>query len=168
MRPYHGKLPALAEDVFVADTARIIGDVEIGEGSSVWYGAVLRGDVEAIRIGRGTNIQDCVVLHALAGNVIEVGDYVTIGHGTVLHGCRIGDGALVGMNSVILDGASVGQGSIVGAGTVVPQGKVIPPGSLVLGVPGKVVRALSEAEMAGNRASADEYIALARAYRNGG
>lgn len=128
------------ETVFLADGAVIIGDVAIGSGSSVWYNAVLRGDMEPITIGVGTNIQDLVMIHVDEGYPCVVGDRVGVGHNAILHGCTVEDDCLIGMGSVLLNGVRVGSGSVIGAGSVVPEGVVIPPGSLVMGVPGRVAR----------------------------
>ena len=135
--------PCIDRDTFIADTAVIAGKVRIGKGSSVWFGAVLRGDYAAIEIGESTNIQDQCVLHVVKGKPVKVGNNVTIGHGAVLHGCEIEDGCIIGMGAVILDGAVIGKGSLIGAGSLVPEGKTVPPGSLALGSPAKVVREFS-------------------------
>lgn len=145
---------------WVAPGAILRGDVTLEEQVSVWYGAVLRADQESITIGRRSNIQDQCVLHGDRGNHIVVGENVTVGHGAILHGCTVEDNALIGMNAVILDGAVIGAGSIVGAGAVVSAGTVIPPKSLVLGVPAKVKRNLTEAEVSGNLQNALSYLEL--------
>lgn len=145
---------------WVAPGAILRGDVRLGEQVSVWYGAVLRADQETITIGRRSNLQDQCVLHGDRGNHIVVGENVTIGHGAILHGCTVEDNALVGMNAVVLDGAVIGAGSIVGAGAVVSAGTIVPPKSLVLGVPAKVKRSLTEAEVSGNLQNAMSYLDL--------
>lgn len=155
----------IAADVFIAAGARIVGDVSIGEQSSVWFNAVIRGDCEAIKIGRGTNIQDNGVLHADPGIPCIVGDGVTVGHAAVVHGAKVGDNVVIGMHSVVMNGAEIGRDSLVGVGTVVTEGKTFPPGSLVLGVPARLVRALTDDEIARNRLSAAHYIANARAFQ---
>lgn len=155
----------IAADVFIAAGAQIVGDVTIGEESSVWFNAVIRGDCEAIRIGLGTNVQDNCVLHADPGFPCRVGDGVTIGHAAVVHGAKLGDNVVIGMHAVVMNGADVGRDSLVAVGAVVTEGTVIPPGSLVLGLPGKVVRALSADEIARNRRSAEHYIANAKVFR---
>ena len=132
--------PNIHPAAWVAPGAFVRGDVTIGEQSNIWYNAVLRGDQEKITVGKATTIQDCCVLHGDAGCDVVVGDYVTVGHGAVLHGCTVEDNCLIGMNAVVLDHAVIGAGSIVGAGAVVASGTVVPPRSLVVGVPGKVVR----------------------------
>jgi len=151
--------------VFIAPTAVILGDVTLGEDSSVWYHTVIRGDVNRIRIGRRTNIQDLCMIHVSTGTYpTEIGDDVTVGHQATLHGCTVRDRVLVGMGAIILDGAVVGEDCIVGAGTLVTGGTVIPPGSLVLGAPGRVKRSLTEREKQEIRRSAAHYVALAHAH----
>ncbi|MGI6345481.1 MAG: gamma carbonic anhydrase family protein [Bacillota bacterium] len=154
--------PKINPDTFVANNATIIGDVEIGAGCSVWYGAVLRGDMAAIRIGEHSNVQDGCLLHVSKGFPLQLGDHVTVGHGAILHGCTIEDGVLIGMGAIVLDGAVVGQGSIIGAGALVPEGKVIPANSLVVGIPGKVIRQLTPEDAAGLIKHAAEYERLWR------
>lgn len=150
--------PELAADVFVADGARIVGDVVIGERSSVWYNAVLRGDTGAIRVGERSNLQDNVSVHVGAGYDAIIGDDVSVGHNAVVHGCRIGDGTLVGMGAVMLQGADIGASSLVAGGAVVLEGTVVPPRSLVAGVPAKVRRTLSDEEVAGLVRNAANYL----------
>lgn len=157
LREFKGKSPELAGDVFVADGAHIIGDVMIQDGSSVWFGAVIRGDVNRIRIGCNVNVQDGAVLHVDPHAPLNIGDDVTIGHRAVLHGCTIGNRVLIGMGSIVLDGAIIEDGAIIGAGALVPQGKRIPAGSLAVGMPAKVVRELSPEEAAGIERSAQGY-----------
>lgn len=149
IRPYKGKIPKLGERVFIAETATLIGDVEIGNDSSVWYGTVIRGDVFHIRIGERTNIQDNCTLHVTSGTwPVIVGDEVTFGHGVIAHGCTIGRGALLGIGSRVLDGVEIGEYSLVGAGALVTPNTKIPPRSLVLGFPARVVRTLTDDEVA--------------------
>lgn len=162
---FQEKFPQVHPTAFVAETAVLVGDVSLGEGSSVWFGAVLRGDLNFIRIGSNSNVQDGSVLHVTAHDPVRVGNNVTIGHLAILHGCTIEDNALIGMGAKILDGAVVGEGAMVGAGALVPEGKVIPPKSLVLGVPGKVVRTLGEEELARIRRAMASYRELTKAYR---
>jgi carbonic anhydrase/acetyltransferase-like protein (isoleucine patch superfamily) len=157
----------IAADVFIAAGAQIVGDVTIGEQSSVWFNAVIRGDCEAIKIGRGTNIQDNCVLHADPGIPCTLGDGVTVGHSAVIHGAKVGDNVVIGMHCVAMNGAEIGHDSLVGVGTVITEGKIFPPGSLVLGVPGRLVRMLTDDEIARNRRSAEHYIANANAFRRG-
>lgn len=151
---YKGKLPKLGERVFIADGAKIIGDVEIGDHSSVWFNAVIRGDVHYIRIGKHTNIQDGSILHVMRDQYpLILRDYVTVGHGVMLHGCEIASNCLIGMRATILNNAKIGAHCIVGAGAVVTEDTVIPERSLVLGLPAKVKRPLTDAEVA----DIDEY-----------
>lgn len=123
--------------------AHIIGDISIGEKSSIWYNAVIRGDIEPIKIGNNSNVQDNCVMHSSKGFPLEIGDYVSVGHAAVLHGCKIDENCLIGMNATVLNGSHIQKNSIVAAGAVVPEGKVFPEGSLIMGVPGKVVRELN-------------------------
>ncbi|BAM70695.1 MULTISPECIES: gamma carbonic anhydrase family protein [unclassified Methanothermobacter] len=146
----------------VLEGARIVGDVRIGDGSSVWYNAVLRGDLEPIEIGRCSNIQDNCVVHTSRGYPVRVGDCVSVGHAAVLHGCIVADNVLIGMNSTILNGAVIGENSIVGAGAVVTSGKEFPPGSLIIGTPARAVRELSDEEIESIRDNARRYALLAR------
>jgi carbonic anhydrase/acetyltransferase-like protein (isoleucine patch superfamily) len=161
---YSGKRPALAPDVFLAPGSRIIGDVRLGEGVSVWFNVVIRGDINAVTVGAGSNIQDNAVLHVASGEGggLAIGAEVTIGHAAVVHACVIGNRVLIGMNATVLDGAMVGEGSIVAAGAVVPPGMAIPPGSLAAGVPAKVLRRLTEEEIEGLAVSAARYRAYAK------
>lgn len=157
--PVRGFIPEIAKDVFVADNARIIGDVKIGEKSSVWYNVTIRGDVMPIRIGKEANIQDGSVLHGTYkkfGCIID--DRVTIGHLVMLHGCHIGRESLVGMGSIVMDGAEIGEQCIVGAGSLVTEAAKFPPRSLILGRPAKVIRALTEDEIKALSYSADNYL----------
>lgn len=152
-----GIRPALETDVWVAPDANIIGNVTLASGASVWFGTTIRGDNDPIRIGVNTNIQENCVLHTDVGSPLTIGANVTVGHKAMLHGCTIGDGALIGMGATVLNGAVIGEGCLIGAGALVTEGKVIPPGSLVMGAPGKVVRQLDEAARAGLLASAENY-----------
>ena len=165
IRTFDGVTPRLGARVFVADYAAVIGDVEIGDDSSIWYGTVVRGDVMPIRIGRETSIQDNSVIHVTSGfSGTVVGDRVTVGHRVILHACTIEDECIIGMGSIILDGARIGRGSLVGAGALVTPGTVIPPGSMVLGAPARVKRPLTDEEIARNLASAEHYVRLTRRY----
>jgi carbonic anhydrase/acetyltransferase-like protein (isoleucine patch superfamily) len=152
------KKPALGKNVFIAKNATVIGDVTLGAHSSVWYGAVLRGDINRIVVGHHSNIQDNAVLHLADDFPCLVGNWVTVGHGAIVHACKIGDEVLVGMGAVILDGAVIGRQSLIGAKALVTQGTKIPPGSLVLGAPAKVVRKLSKEERAGLKWWAEKYV----------
>jgi gamma-carbonic anhydrase len=153
--------PRLGRDVFIAKNATVIGDVTLGAHSSVWYGAVLRGDINRIVVGHHTNIQDNAVLHLADDFACRLGNWVTIGHGAIVHACAVGDETLVGMGAVILDGAVIGRQSLIGAKALVTQGTKIPPGSLVLGAPAKVVRPLTKKERAGLKWWAQKYVANA-------
>ncbi len=162
---FQGIRPRVGADVFVAPSASVIGDVELGDRSSVWHGAVVRGDVWRIRVGELSNLQDLCVCHVTTGGPeLVIGREVTVGHRAVLHSCVVEDRCLVGMGSIILDGVRVGRGSIVAAGSVLLPGTVVPPGTLVAGVPGKVKRELDAAEAERLARSAVEYHALALAY----
>jgi len=166
IRAFGGKTPRVDEAAFVASSAMVIGDVAIGAGSSIWYGAVLRGDVESIHIGRETSIQDNTVIHVdSSGFSTVVGDRVTVGHGVVLHGCRIGDNALISIGSIVLNGAEVGEGAMVGAGSLVTPGTKIPPGMLALGSPARVKRPLTDEEKEHVQAGVEIYIRLGREHR---
>lgn len=157
--------PAIHDSAYVASTAWVDGDVTLGPDSSVWPHSVLRGDIERIVVGRGSNIQDGSVVHLADDLAALIGDYVTIGHGAIVHACTIEDECLIGMRATILDGAVIGAQSIVGAGAVVTKGTVVPPGSLVMGMPAKVIRTLTEDERAGLRPWAEKYVVVARAHR---
>jgi carbonic anhydrase/acetyltransferase-like protein (isoleucine patch superfamily) len=159
-----GKLPDLARAAFVAANATVVGDVVLGRNSSVFYGAVLRGDINEIRVGEATNIQDNAVVHLADGLGAHIGAWCTVGHGAIVHACRIGDECLVGMGATVLDGARIGAQSIIGANSLVPQGFSCPPGSLVYGSPARVVRPLTRRERGGLRAWARKYVGVARAH----
>ncbi len=150
--------PRLGKNVFIAKTATVVGDVTLGACSSVWYGAVLRGDINRIVVGHHSNVQDNAVLHLADDFPCALGNWVTVGHGAIVHACRVGDECLVGMGAVILDGAVIGRQSLIGAKALVTQGMKIPPGSLVLGAPAKVVRKLTKAERAGLKWWAQKYV----------
>ena len=162
-----GKAPQLGEGAWVADNAAVIGTVELGANASVWFGAVLRGDTDVIRIGRNTNVQDGCVLHADEGVPLTVGENVTLGHQVMLHGCTIGDGSLIGNQAVILNHAKIGRNCIVGAGSVVTEGKEFPDNSLIIGAPAKVVRTLDEAAAARLAHNAQHYVDNARRFAKG-
>ena len=167
--PYDGKAPRLAASAFLAEGSVVVGDVEIGEGSSLWFGTVVRGDVNHVRIGARTNVQDMTVVHVTSRtNPTVIGDDVTIGHRAVLHGCTVKDRCLVGIGAIVLDGAVVGPDAMVGAGALVPPGMVVPPGTLVLGAPAKVKRQLTAEEIAFFRTSAANYAGYAARYRGEG
>ena len=164
---FDGHAPQIASGVYVAETAAVIGQVKIGRGSSIWFGAVLRGDVMAIAIGDETSIQDNAVLHVTGGvSGTIVGDRVTVGHGAIVHACTVGNDCIIGMGSVLLDRAVIGAHCIIGAGAVVTPGTIIPDGSLVVGSPARVKREVTAAERVWIRESAAHYVALAAKYRD--
>lgn len=165
LRPYRDKRPRIAGDAFVADTAVLTGDVEIGPQASVWYGVVMRGDSATITIGERSNVQDGTIVHADEGAPVVVGNDVTIGHRAIIHGCVIEDGAQVSMGAIVLTGARVGAGAIVGAGALVPEGGVVAAGTVVMGVPAKPRRTLSEADQARIAEAARHYVALGQVYK---
>ena len=152
------KKPKLGKNVVIASTGVVLGDVTLGAHASVWYGAVLRGDINRIVVGHHSNIQDNAVLHLADKFPCVLGNWVTVGHGAIVHACEVGDEVLVGMGAVILDGAIIGKQSIIGAKALVTQGTIIPPGSMVLGAPAKVVRKLTKAERAGLKWWAQKYV----------
>jgi gamma-carbonic anhydrase len=165
IRPFRGTTPRLHASVFAAESALVVGDVEIGEDSSLWFGAIVRGDVHFIRIGARTNVQDHAVLHVTHHtHPTVVGDDVTLGHRVTLHGCTIKDRCLVGIGAVVMDGAVVGEDSLVGAGSLVPPGMVVPKGTLAVGTPAKVKRDLTAQEIAFFRTSAQNYVRYAQEY----
>ncbi len=166
IKPFEGATPQIADDAFIAENATIIGKVRIGAESSIWYGAVLRGDVGGIKIGKRSNVQDLACIHMTLGfSDTEIGDEVTVGHGAVIHGAKIRDGALVGMGSVVLDNAEVGEEAIVAAGAVVPSGMKVPARTLVMGTPAAVKKELGEAQARAGRLGAERYLELARQHR---
>jgi len=158
--------PRIADSAWVADSAQVIGDVELADGSSVWFGAVLRGDNEPIRIGAGSNVQDGSVLHTDPGFPLTVGERVTVGHQAMLHGCTIGDGTLIGIQAVVLNGAKIGRHCLVAAGAVVTGGSRFPDGWLILGSPAKAVRPLGPEEVERLRRGVEHYIGNARRFRS--
>ena len=154
------KNPKIHENTFIADSADVMGDVIIGEGSSIWYSAVVRGDIENIRIGKYTNIQDNATVHTETNIPTQLGDYTVVGHNAIIHGCTVGNNCLIGMGAIVLNGAVIGDNSIVAAGSLITEGKVIPPNSLVMGTPGKVVRQVTEDEIADIKKNAIRYYEL--------
>lgn len=154
---YENIKPQIDESCFIADSAEIIGRVNVDENSSVWYGCIIRGDENTINIGRNTNIQDGTVIHISKEHQTEIGDYVTVGHKAIVHACKIGNNVLVGMGAILLDGVEIEDDVLIGAGSIVTPGKVIPRGSLVLGSPAKVVRKLTEEEIKHLKQSALDY-----------
>jgi len=160
-------IPQVASTAWVADSAQVIGAVELAEDTSVWFGAILRGDTETLRIGRGSNVQDATVIHADHGFPVSLGENVTVGHQVMLHGCTVGDGSLIGIQAVVLNGARIGRHSLVGAGSLVTEGKVFPDGVLIMGSPAKVVRELTPEQIAGLQRSAEHYQQNARRFAAG-
>ena len=160
-------IPQIHETAHIADSADVIGQVEMAENSSVWYGVVVRADTDRIRIGRGSNIQDNSVLHTDAGIELVIGENVTVGHQCMLHGCTIGDGSLIGIGSIVLNGAKIGKNCLIGANCLITEGKEIPDNSLVMGAPGKVVRELSEEQARVMSAGAMHYVENWKRYRAG-
>jgi carbonic anhydrase/acetyltransferase-like protein (isoleucine patch superfamily) len=159
--------PQIPSSAWVAETADVIGAVVLGEDASVWFGTVIRGDTETIRIGRRTNIQDNSVLHADHGMPLLIGDNVTVGHQVMLHGCTIGDGSLIGIGAIVLNGARIGKNCLVGAGSLVTEGKEFPDGSMIMGTPAKVMRELTPEQIQGLGKSAQNYVENARRYKAG-
>jgi carbonic anhydrase/acetyltransferase-like protein (isoleucine patch superfamily) len=160
-----GHTPQISDSAFVAPNATLVGQVTLGENTSIFYGAVLRADVDSITIGQGSNLQDNVTVHCDEGFPTSVGSGVSVGHGAVLHGCTVEDDCLIGMSATVLNGAIIGTGSLVAAGAVVLEGTIVPPGSLVAGVPAKVRRELSDDEKVGVRQNATHYLDIAAAHK---
>lgn len=158
--------PEIPASAFVAPSATVIGRVTLGERVSVWFGAVIRGDNEPIRIGAESSVQDCAVLHADPGFPLAVGERVTIGHQAMLHGCTVGDGSLIGVQAVVLNGARIGRNCLVGAGAIVTEGKTFPDRSLILGAPAKVVRELTDDDLCKLAEGADDYVRKCATYRS--
>ncbi len=159
--------PRISASAWVADSAQVMGNVELADQVSVWFGVVIRGDTETIRIGRRSNIQDMSVLHADVGMPLTLGEDVTVGHKVMLHGCTIGDGSLIGIGAVVLNGAKIGKGCLVGAGSLVTEGKEFPDGSMIMGSPAKLVRPLTTAQLDGLQKSAQVYVGNANRFRAG-
>lgn len=165
---YRDFTPRIDRTCYIAPGSAVIGDVEIGENSSVWHNAVVRGDIEKIVIGSNSNIQDCCILHCVNNIELKIGDNVTVGHGAILHSCEIGNNTLIGMGAVVLDDAKVGKYCLIGAGTVITPRTVIPDRSLVVGSPGRVKRQLTDEEVNQIKINSDEYVNLASEYKNAG
>jgi carbonic anhydrase/acetyltransferase-like protein (isoleucine patch superfamily) len=161
----NGHQPTLGANAWVADSAQVIGKVTLEENASVWFGTVVRGDTEHLRIGKNSNVQDGSVLHADEGVPLNIGENVTVGHKVMLHGCTVGDGSLIGIGAIVLNHAKIGKNCIVGAGALVTEGKEFPDGSMILGSPAKVARALSEEQQAGLKRIAQHYVDNAALYR---
>lgn len=157
--------PKIDASAYIASGAVVIGAVSLGRNSSVWHNAVLRGDINTIDVGEGSNIQDGTIVHLADDFGVRIGAYVTVGHAAMIHACEIGDECLIGMQATVLDGAVIGRQSIVGAGALVTKGSHIPPGSLVLGSPAKVVRALTDEERSGLKAMAEKYVLVSREHK---
>lgn len=162
--PYQGRYPQIDGNVFIAEGAKLIGDVRIGNESSVWFNAVLRGDLAEIVIGNRTNLQDGVIGHVNASQPLVVGDNVSVGHAAVIHGCRIGTGTLIGMGAIVLNGADIGEYALVGAGSLVTENTTIPPYTLSLGSPAKVVRELNEEDLERMRRTTESYVVKGKEY----
>lgn len=160
-------IPQIDDSTWIADSAQVMGAVSLAANTSVWFGAVIRGDTETITIGEGSNIQDLAVIHADNRMPVVVGKHVTVGHQVMLHGCTVGDDSLIGIGAVVLNGARIGRNCLVGARALVTEGKEFPDGSMILGSPAKVVRPLTDDEIAGLRRSAQSYVANARRFRAG-
>ena len=154
---FKGMKPEIADDVFTAPGSKIIGNITIKKGASIWYNTVVRGDIGSIIIGEKTNIQENASLHIDSGQPMKIGKNVTVGHGAILHGCEIENNCIIGMGATILNGAVIGEGSIIGAGALVAEGKTIPPGSLVVGVPGKIIKKLNKENIKQIQESAEHY-----------
>lgn len=163
--PYRGQLPQVDSSALIQPGVQVIGDVRIGAESSLWFNVVARGDINSIRIGRRTNVQDGTVIHVCSDRPVVVGDEVTIGHNATIHGCTIGDGCLIGMGSIVLDGAVLGAEVLLAAGSLVAPGSQFPPGTLVMGSPARVKRELQPEEIAVLRQSAANYVTLLQNYR---
>ena len=159
--------PVLDGDYYVADSAIVLGKVRLCKDASIWFGAVLRGDTELITVGEGSNVQECSVLHTDLGFPLNIGKDVTIGHKVMLHGCTIGDGSLIGINSVVLNGAKIGKGCLIGANALITEGMEVPDGSLVLGSPGKIKGELSEDQQNGLLLSAKHYVQNGKRFKEG-
>lgn len=164
---YKRRGPKVGEGCFIAPSADIIGDVEIGDGSSVWFNATVRGDLNRIRIGKDVSIQDNCVLHTAREHPVEIADSVVVGHGAIVHGARIGGDTIIGMGAVLLSGSSVGKNCIIGAGSVVTEGTEIPDGSIALGAPAKVVKPVTRQHIERIKANVQEYVELNRDYLEG-
>ncbi|MGY5876402.1 MAG: gamma carbonic anhydrase family protein [Candidatus Thorarchaeota archaeon] len=162
---FDGKLPRVHPSAYVSPQASLIGDIEIGEDASIWYSAVLRADMNYIRVGKGTSIQDNATVHTTFPNPSIIGEYVTAGHNSLIHACEIGDRTVVGMGAIVLDGAKVGDECVIGAGSVVTQGSVIPDRSLVVGIPGKVKKEVSDGLLASFMAGAELYVELGKKHK---
>lgn len=162
-----GVAPSISDSAWVADSAQVMGRVELAEHANVWFGTVIRGDSDVIRIGHRSNIQDASVLHTDAGIALTIGNDVTIGHHVMLHGCTIGDGSLIGIGAVVLNKAKIGKNCLVGAGSLITEGKEFPDGSMIMGSPAKVIRRLTPEQQSGLMEIAQHYVANAERFRKG-
>lgn len=162
-----GHTPKLGQNAYVADSAQVVGKVTLEENASVWFGTIIRGDSEHIRIGRNSNVQDASVLHADEGVPLTLGENVSVGHKVMLHGCTVGDGSLIGIGAVVLNHAKIGKNCLVGAGALVTEGKEFPDGSMILGSPAKAVKQLSPEQIEGLKRIAKHYVENAERYRKG-
>lgn len=162
-----GISPEIAASAWVADSAQVMGEVNIGGDASIWFGTVVRGDTSSITIGEGSNVQDASVLHADLGMPLVIGRHVTVGHQVMLHGCTIGDESLIGIGAIVLNGAKIGKNCLVGAGALVTEGKEFPDGSMIIGSPARVVKQLTPEQMQGLRQSAQHYIDNAHRFKAG-
>lgn len=164
IKAFNGKTPKTDKAEFIAENSVIVGDVTLGEGSSVWYGAVIRGDDESISVGKNSNIQDNCTVHCTPGYPVKIGDNVTVGHNAVVHGCEIGNGSLIGMNATVMNGAVLGKNCLVGAGALVTEHKVFPDNSLIIGVPAKAAGVLKEEDVQKLLQNASHYADKAKKY----
>ena len=165
LKEFKGKTPKVSEKAYIADNAALTGDIEIADDANIWFGVTMRGDMSSIRVGKNTNIQDNAVVHVDTNTPTTIGDNVTIGHLCLIHGCTIKDSVLVGMTSTIMNNAVINKNTIIGAGSLVTEGKEFPEGVLLMGRPAKVVRELTEAEIAGLQKSADGYVEKSKVYK---
>lgn len=165
IKSFRGFIPKINVNSYIAENATIIGNVIISEDSSIWFGAVLRGDTDCIKIGKGSNVQENSVIHVDKNYPVNIGDNVTIGHNAIIHGCTIGDNSLIGMGAILLNGSKIGENTLIGAGTLITENKEIPSGVLVVGNPGKIVRNLREDEILYLKKAAKGYVAESKEYR---
>jgi Carbonic anhydrases/acetyltransferases, isoleucine patch superfamily len=162
--PYKGIEPEIHESCFIAENATVIGKVQIGRKSSVWFGAVIRGDEDSISIGERSNVQDNAVLHCDTGHTIKIGDFVTVGHNAIVHGAAIGDNVLIGMGAIVMNGVEIGENSMIGAGAVCTENMIIPSGSVVVGVPAKIIKNAEEQNKSLIESNANDYVLLGEEY----
>lgn len=165
--PYNGTLPKVMASAYIAEGVKLVGDVTVGEDASIWFNTVLRGDLAPVVIGRGANIQDGSIGHVNESQPLLVGEEVSVGHGAIIHGCRIGKGTLIGMGAIVLNGADIGEYALVGAGSLVTEKTIIPPYTLVLGSPARVVRELTQADLERMRRTSEGYVLRGKEYRQG-